>query len=161
MRIPVKAGAAITAAIQRLGKTEDAQFSPSGRQLALVGLLTHRLLILDIEAGGDPLQVHVSGALDVTSPSFKLPHGVSWIDERTVVVANRNGDVAILELPERRPASGRLELAPVRTFGADRRDLVHHPGSVSANHIGLGLIEIGIMVFVPTRTFSPILPPIG
>jgi hypothetical protein len=43
--------------------------------------------------------VDVTAALEVGSPSFANPHGVAWLDETTVAVANRHGGVGIPTLP--------------------------------------------------------------
>jgi len=144
MRVPFTADASVSPALDRAGRTEDVQWSPSGRRVALAGYTTNRVVLFDVrvETRGEPPQVEVSGALEVTSASFDHPHGLSWIDEHTLVVANRYARVAIFELPRDTPASGRVTLEPVALIGSDSRDLVKYPGSVSAFPIGLGLVEI-------------------
>jgi hypothetical protein len=145
MRISSNADHATGAAIGRIGRTEDVQWSPSGRRLALAGYLADRVLVLDVDVdvdrGGAPQRISLSGALEVHSPSFDHPHGVDWFDDDTVAVANRYGDLGIFELPAR-PAAGAVTLDPVRTIGPDRRDLVKNPGSLSIYPIGLGLFEL-------------------
>src|SRR3954464_7512471 len=130
MRIPFTADEPVSAAIRRLGRTEDVQWSPAGRRLALIAYDVNRVLILeaDVDVDGDASRVELSGALEITSASFRHPHGVSWLDEDTLVVANREGAVGIFELPECRGASLCITLDPVRTIGTDRRDLVATPG---------------------------------
>jgi hypothetical protein len=144
MRIPFTADAEVHSALGRLGRTEDVQFSPSGRRLALAGYVTNRVLVLDVAAdpGAEPARVEVSGAFAIGSSSIDHPHGLAWLDERTLVVANRYATVAIFELPDGRPASGEVTLDAVRTIGEDSRDLIRYPGSVSALPIGLGLAEL-------------------
>jgi hypothetical protein len=144
MRIPFRADAAATSEIRRLGRTEDVQWSPSGRRLALVGFNASRVLILEVrtDMAADPPLVDISGSLDIRSPALSGSHGVAWIDERTVAVASRYSTVGIFELPEGRRGSERVVLNPARTIGGDRRDLLLIPGSISAFPIGLGLIEL-------------------
>ena len=135
---------AVQVAIGRIGRTEDVQFSPSGDRLALVGHDANRLLILDIrvELEGSPPRVVIDDYLELSSDSFRLPHGLCWLDERSFVVANRNGDVGFHELPAKRPSSRNVRLEPAASFGADRIDLLATPGSISVHPIGLGLVEL-------------------
>ena len=135
---------AVRAAIGRIGRTEDVQFSPCGDRLVLVGHDANRLLFFDIriELEAQPPRVVINDFLELTSDSFRLPHGLCWLDERTFVVANRNGDIGFYELPTRRPSSRSIRVEPAASFGADRIDLVATPGSISVHPIGLGLIEL-------------------
>ena len=143
MEIQYKASDELRAIISRLGRTEDVQFSPSGSRLAVAEFNENRLLILGIEASFDtePPTVTLRNSLEIESDSLQRPHGFSWIDERTIVVANRTGHLAIFELPEV-PTSGRISLSPVRTLGENANDLVKTPGSVSAVPVGADLIEL-------------------
>ena len=146
MRIPFKADDHVTSAIRRLGRTEDMRWSPSGRRLALAGYLRNRVLILEAvtETAAEPLLVELTGHLEIESPSFNHPHGVAWLDEQTVIVANRYGTVDIFRVPAPWPASRRVTLEPIQTIGRDRVDLVKNPGSLSVFPIGLGLVEIAV-----------------
>ena len=143
MRIPFTAHADLRSVIHRLGRTEDVRWSPSGRSVALAYLFSHRVLVLDVDVrlDADQPRVDVSGGLEIGSPAIDHPHGVIWLDERTLAIASRMGEVGIFELPARRPDGGRITLEPVKTFGDDWRDYVKHPGSLSAFPVGLGLVE--------------------
>ena len=142
MEIGFAASAEATAAIDRIGRTEDVQFSPSGRLLAVAGFNENRLLILDAEMswGAEP-RVTLQNPLQITSDALQRPHGIYWIDERTLIVANRTGQLVIFELPQDRD-SNRVHLSPVRVFGDETTDLVKTPGSVSVAPVGLDLIEV-------------------
>jgi DNA-binding beta-propeller fold protein YncE len=144
MEIQYKSTDEVRAAISRLGRTEDVQFSPSGEHLAVVALHESRVLILKVNVrwDADPPEIELSDPVEVGSDAIQLPHGLSWIDERTIVVANRIGHLAIFELPAR--ASGRIRLSPVRTLGGVASDLVKTPGSVSALPVGADLIELAV-----------------
>ena len=95
MRIDFMTSDAVRAAIGRIGRTEDVQFSPAGDRLALVGHDANRLLVFDIsvELEATLPRVVIDDFLELTSDSFRLPHGLCWLDERSFVVANRNGDI--------------------------------------------------------------------
>jgi hypothetical protein len=126
----------------RIGRTEDVQFSPSGHLLAVAGFNENRLLILEVEAGwGTEVTIALGGPLQVESAALQRPHGLCWVDERTLVVANRAGRLVIFELPEN-PKSSRVHLSPIRIFGDEVTDLVKTPGSVSVAHVGLDLLEL-------------------
>ena len=143
MEIQYNANDELRATISRLGRTEDVQFSPGGGRLAVAAFNENRLLILEIDASfdTDPPAIALTNSLEVESDALQRPHGFSWIDERTIVVANRTGHLVIFELPDE-PASGRVSLSPVRTLGDNPNDLVKTPGSVSAVPVGADLIEL-------------------
>jgi DNA-binding beta-propeller fold protein YncE len=145
MQVQYSASGEVSAAISRLGRTEDVQFSPNGSRLAVAALNENRLLILGVEVSWDsePPTIALRNSLEVESDALQLPHGLCWIDEGTIVVANRIGQLAIFELPEE-PPSGRLSLSPVQTLGGNANDLVKTPGSVSAVAVGADLIELAV-----------------
>jgi len=66
------ADAGVASAIRRLGRTEDVRLSRCGRRLALAGYGTNRALVVDvrIDTAADPPCVHLSGRLEISSPSF-------------------------------------------------------------------------------------------
>jgi hypothetical protein len=142
MKIEYSAGRDAKAAISRLGRTEDVQFSPDGRRLAVAGHNENRLLILDINQDWEaaPPAVALTSSLEVESDALQKPHGICWIDDRTMAVANRIGRLVIFELPEK-PASKRIRLTPIRIFGDQANNLLTTPGSVSVVPIGLDLLE--------------------
>lgn len=142
MEIGFEASNAASAAIGRIGRTEDVQFSPSGRFLAVAGFNENRLLILETETdwGSEPRML-LQKPLQITSDALQRPHGIYWIDEHTLIVANRTGQLVIFELPQE-AKSDRLHLTPVRIFGDETTDLVKTPGSVSVASVGLDLIEV-------------------
>jgi DNA-binding beta-propeller fold protein YncE len=143
MEIEYTASGKVRAAISRLGRTEDVQFSPGGGRLAVAAFNQNRLLILEIEENWEtaPPTIALKDALEVESGALHQPHGVCWIDERTIVVANRTGRLVIFELPES-PASRRIRLSPIRSLGDEANDLLSTPGSVSVVAVGLDLLEI-------------------
>ncbi|MGE5721752.1 MAG: hypothetical protein ACM3YM_04755 [Sphingomonadales bacterium] len=142
MQIEFTATKEVRAAIDGIGRTEDAQFSESGLRLALAGAARNRLLILQVGFAPNAKKptVALNGSFEIESEALAYPHGLHWLDERTLVVANRSGDVSIFETPVDWPASSSVRLQPVRSLGADC--LVRTPGSLSLSHVGLGLIEL-------------------
>lgn len=143
MEIGYSAESAVQAAIGRIGRTEDVQFSPDGSRLAVAGFTEDRILVLGVETDWDtdPPKVAFTASLEVDSDGLHSPHGLCWLDDRTLAIANRSGHLTIFELPEE-PASGRIRLSPVRTLGDNATDLLKTPGSVSAVPVGLDLFEL-------------------
>lgn len=97
----------VKTALANLGRTEDVQFSPDDRRLAIAGYGLSKLLILDIKvktAKGKILVVS-DDWLEITSPSFNYPHGLFWIDSNTLIIANRSTDVPIIKIPAEKPES--------------------------------------------------------
>ena len=143
MEIEYTASDEVRATISRLGRTEDVQFSPGGGRLAIAAFNENRLVVLGVETSWDagPPTVTLGNSLEVESDALQSPHGICWIDEQTIVVANRTGQLVIFELPDE-PTSGQIDLSPVKTLGDNANDLLKTPGSVSAVPVGADLIEL-------------------
>lgn len=141
--VAFSAGRDVRAAIARLGRTEDVTVSPDGRGLALPGLNVNRLLVLDMEVdpGRDRPSIALTGFLELESPAFFAPHGVVWAGTGDLIVANRQGGIAVVALPSAAAASS-VEVEPKRVIGLDGADLATTPGSLAIRHAGLGLIEL-------------------
>jgi hypothetical protein len=131
----------VLAALARIGRTEDVQISPDGTRLALPGFLTDRLLVVDLaidQRGGRP-GVTLSDCVEIESADFHAPHGISWLDDETAAIGNREGNLLVLSLPKGRPAS---EARVICEIGAGDRHLINTPGSLLAAPVGMGLIEL-------------------
>ncbi len=76
MRVKFTATDDVQAAVSRLGRTEDAQFSPGGGRLVVAGYEQDRLLVVDVDLRAEPLVF--SNPLEVSSPALSHPHGVCW-----------------------------------------------------------------------------------
>lgn len=144
MEVAFAASDGVRASLAQIGRTEDVVISPDGTRFAVAGFARHCILIVGIEVdpGTVPARVTLSNAWEVESASFCNPHGVFWIDERTLIVANRDGLLAIVELPDHAPPSSRIRLDPVRILGKDRGDFVMTPGSVSTLAVANGVLEV-------------------
>jgi DNA-binding beta-propeller fold protein YncE len=112
----------------RLGRSEDIRFSPDNRRLAVAGFNANRIAVFDVEVGEGA--VALTGALEVASPSLNGPHGLDFLDDDTIVVANRKADVAVFRLP-RRGSSGRHDLMPTEVLRAGPGEALRSPGSVA------------------------------
>ena len=61
--------AEVSAALARLGRTEDLQFSPDGKRLAIAGFNKSRLLVIDLRFEDKAKRMIADNYLEVTSPS--------------------------------------------------------------------------------------------
>jgi hypothetical protein len=142
MKIEYQAADSARAIISSLGRTEDVRFSPSNRRLAIAAFNRSTIAVLDVEiakAGGTP-DVSLTGGIEISSPCLRYPHGVDFLDDETLAVASREGDVAIFKLP---PAcSGASELSPIQVLAAGNGSLMFTPGSLSVVRGDGGLCEL-------------------
>jgi len=74
---------------------------------------------------------------EFSSPCLDNPHGLDFIDDEKILVANRNGQLCIFELPLN--ATGHFELAPQSILTSDR---IFSPGSVAVIKNEQGLNEV-------------------
>lgn len=129
--------------LAKIGRTEDLQFSPDGRRLAIAGLNEDRVLILEVESmTAEPVwNVHFSKATTLKSPTFNKPHGLAWADNEILLVANRDGQVPMVRAP-RFANSSELLVHPIHVLGVSEADFVSTPGSVSLRSLGPDLLEV-------------------
>lgn len=99
--LPFTAPAAVVDAIAGLGRTEDLRFSPSNQRLALAVFHAGQIAVFDIRLSR--LEVTLTGGALLTSPAFRQPHGLDFLDDETLVVANRAGEVVVIPLPPGQP----------------------------------------------------------
>jgi glycosyltransferase involved in cell wall biosynthesis/DNA-binding beta-propeller fold protein YncE len=135
LRIEVIASEGVHKVLAELGRTEDVKFSPSHRRIAVAGFSKNKIVVLDVDIGTSRSrkQVFLTDFLEITSPGLHAPHGVFFMDEETLVVANREGGISILKLPARDAESRSLVIPSLEAAGVDQ--WVYSPGSVSVSRI--------------------------
>src|SRR5262249_36193545 len=87
--------------IAGLGQTEDVKFSPNNLRLALAAYKKNSIAIFDLSFSDSSRKssIILSDGLELSSPELHPPHGVDFLDDERIVVANRMGDATIFALP--------------------------------------------------------------
>jgi hypothetical protein len=141
MEIGYKAPDGVREVIDSLGRTEDVRFSPGNRRLAVAAFNNSRIAVFDIEiaAVGGAIEVALTAAAEISSPCLNYPHGLDFLDDQTLAVASRKGDVAIFKLPS---GTGAFELAPAEILRAGEASRLDAPGSLAVTRKDEGLHEL-------------------
>jgi WD40 repeat protein len=113
-----------------LGRTEDVKFSPKNTRLAVSSFSKNQLAIFDVSITHTTYgpRIALTDVARIASCHLKGPHGVDFIDDERVVVANRDGDVTIFALPRELGGSCHL-MHPTQVIRSGQ--LVKGPGAVS------------------------------
>jgi hypothetical protein len=128
-----------------MGRTEDVTFSPDDRRLAIAGFGRDKVFLLDIviaEDHGRRVSISVTGMTELSSPGLHEPHGLRFLDDSTIVIANRGGEATILELPGPSPGLRSVRVVPAGRIKSDDADGLESPGSVCVTDIAPELHEI-------------------
>ena len=143
-RIDFAASEEVRGVLRDLGRTEDVKFSPDNRRLAVAGYKKNKLVVFDvaIEVSAAGKRVSLQDFIEITSPSLHAPHGLCFIDDQTLVVANRWGDAPILKLPPGGAEEKSVESIPLQTICRDQVHLLDSPGSVTVSLLGENLYEL-------------------
>lgn len=120
-------------ALSGMGRTEDLAFSPDFTRLAIAEFAENRVLVVDVDkderlATG---RLALTGCVELSSRQFHSPHGLTFLDEKTIIVANREGDTLILPVPPRGSTATHHESSPVQTIRPGWRRPKFTPGSVA------------------------------
>ena len=116
--------------LAELGQTEDVAFSPSNKRLAIAGFVKNVIVVLDVEvAPGSPPRVAFAGGIQLTSPVLTRPHGIAFIDDDTLIAANRRGSADVFTLPPGRPDVPTAQVMPDGSL-TRQANLLDAPGSV-------------------------------
>jgi DNA-binding beta-propeller fold protein YncE len=123
---------------------EDVSFSPDNRRLALAGTYQNSVSIADVNIAMDGGRPHVTltNVVEYLSPCLKQPHGVAFLDDDTIVVANRQGNVDVLRLPADAAAHQPVELPPIDLGPGPGFEFLNAPGSLAVAGGADGDVEV-------------------
>jgi glycosyltransferase involved in cell wall biosynthesis len=143
VKLPVRASAAARAAIGALGRTEDVKVSPAGDRVAIAGFAKNEILLLDLEGlASGTAEVGLTNPVSISSPDLASPHGMSFLDDTTLIVANREGTAPVLRLPDAGAAAGGVTAPTLTVIGEGR--WLHSPGSVCCYESADGVYTVCI-----------------
>jgi len=102
MHIPFEASTHVKNMLNNIGRTEDLAFSPDNCRLAIAAYSQNKILMLDIviSTSLDQSRVFISDCYEILSEDLNLPHGITWVDNKTLIVDNRFGQTIVLTLPD-------------------------------------------------------------
>lgn len=78
-------------------RTEDVKFSPSGTLIAIAAT-DGCILICRVNLGARPISIEL--LTEIRSQSLAITHGVDFLNEETIVVANRDANLAFFSLKD-------------------------------------------------------------
>lgn len=131
-RLAFHASDAVRAALATIGRTEDLRFSPDGRLLAIAGFTKNRCLILRIQlkATPDGPCVTANDFMELASEGITKVHGVDFLDDRTLALANRDRRATIVQLPEGELGGRQCEVPTLQEIRTTPFCRVKAPGSI-------------------------------
>lgn len=133
-----QAAPAVQKVIDHLGRTEDIRFSPSRKRLAFSAFEDGRIVVLEIAVTPSPWgpRIFLSDYVIFSSRNIEHPHGMAFIDEDTLIVANRTQFVSIFRIPLAGGAEKEFVIKPLRIIWRNRFRRLDSPGSVDVYPIG-------------------------
>src|SRR5262245_2239299 len=97
--VPTRLDYAATANVRdflgSIGRTEDVRFSPSNTRLAIAGFLRNKIAVFDISLHCSPSRISLTGVAEISSTYLKHPHGLDFVDDEKILVANRDGHACV------------------------------------------------------------------
>lgn len=119
-------------------------FSPSGRRLAVAGFRANRIAIFEIaiDTVSNGNRVHLADVVEIEAPTLDEPHGLCFLDEHTLVVANRKGSVETFEVPAPSTTMTRHHVSARQKFVGGLDHLIYTPGSVATYPLDTHTVEL-------------------
>lgn len=129
-RIPHTASPAILHALSQIGRTEDVKLSPQNDFLAIADASNDQIVLVYFAVQTNPeASIHISRTLTLKSAHLKYPHGISFLDSKTMVVANRLGDVSAFRVPAGTEHT-EVFVEPLFLLSESKQTKIQNPGSV-------------------------------
>jgi hypothetical protein len=121
-----------------LGRTEDLAIDPSGRRIAIAAYELDAIGIIDIEIDRSEGSIRLGELHRVSAEGLERPHGLVFADDTTLVVANREAEVIVLELGVDGATTARCRVV----LDPRSQPPVRSPGSLCAQWIADDLLEV-------------------
>lgn len=141
MQLGFSATQAVLDLLATIQRTEDIRFSPDYRRLALTSITREQIFIFDIEIRPTDAgkQIHLSSGAFLVSSHLQYPHGLDFLDNETLAVANRDGDLCLFGLPA--DIHNGAELALIQRFSTEEWAM-QGPGSVVVSRLSPSQYEL-------------------
>jgi len=117
--------------IANLGRTEDIKFSPNNKRLAIAEFANSKIAVLGVRivSSSAGLLITLPYAFEISSTRLKEPHGLTFLDDDRIIVANRDRDICIFEIPPRYEDGDCYDLPELECLGCFEG--IFSPGSVA------------------------------
>ncbi len=134
----------VESVISTMGRTEDVKFSPDYRWLAIAGFAKNRLYLYStsVTCSDNTKVVNIERYVVIQSSCLLEPHGVSFLDNENIIVANREGLINILNIPEHIRNNSEISVIPIATIKSTRKVSVESPGSIHVLEIDNGIYRV-------------------
>ena len=142
-RVSWSAGPRSQRVLGELGRTEDVVFSPSGQRLAVAGFHVNRIAVftLRIAQREKTTSIRLAEVVELEASGLHGPHGLCFLDDATLAVANRGGRVEIYDVPSPcavlRPA-----VAARHTLQGSPAAKIDTPGSLATFRLDTHRLEL-------------------
>jgi len=136
----------ILSLLNTMGRTEDLAFSPNNSKLVIASSALNKVVIFDIEiklSNNEP-RIVLTNTIEINSLSITLPHGITWINDDTIIVANRNGNATVFKIPNPENINQSITLAALQSLPHIKGTTSDTTDCIDAHSLGLGLYEIFI-----------------
>ena len=142
MQVNYRAPAQVQRIIEKLGRTEDIKFSPDNKRLAVSEFSNNQIAIFDVSfnRSNGELEIILPDAIEISSHQLSHPHGIDFISDDKIIVANRDGGISIFQLPLTSATEKSWELSALEIFGEFEK--VETPGSVAVLKKSVNLYDV-------------------
>jgi WD40 repeat protein len=82
--------------VSKIGRVEGVSVSPNSKKVAYSSFDLNKILIFDIKESNNAIEIEKCVLVDC---NFDFPHDLAWIDNSTIVVANREGPAIVFAVP--------------------------------------------------------------
>jgi hypothetical protein len=129
------------------GRTEDVAVSPDGRRLAVACFGASRVALVEFSVERDhdgerPSALLLTSVVMVDCLGLLRPHGLAFVDDATLLVANRGSQLVLVDLPKVGDDAPCVTVQGLVVADATSPVPVHAPGSVVTLDAGGGLTEV-------------------
>jgi WD40 repeat protein len=132
-RVRYSASQEAEALISTMGRTEDIKFSPDGSWLAIAAFTKNLIHLFRIGSGSDNAhcRIKIENPLTIQSDALLNPHGIDFLGEDKIIVANRAGRMTLFEIPNQSSSGSIIKQKPAAIFKGSKKAKIGSPGSVA------------------------------